>query len=226
LLLPVVEIRDPADWGPVDRALRQLAAFVWLVFTSGNGVHAFMRRLRSLGLDMRSLGHLKLAAIGPATAAALRSYQLDADLVPGEFRSEALAQALSAHVAGKRVLLARADRGRELLYQELARMASVEQVAVYSQVDAAADCANVLQGLRQGQVDWVTLTSSNIARAFVRSLDSEMLQHVREGKPRLASISPVTSAAIRELGLPIAAEAAEYTSAGLIEAILQMVRRG
>src|SRR5207237_1905019 len=103
---------EPADWGPVDEALARLGEYQWLVFTSVNGVQAFLRRLRRTGRDLRALGHVRLAAIGPATADALRDYHLEPDLVPEAYRSEVLADALRERVAGQRVLLARADRGR------------------------------------------------------------------------------------------------------------------
>ncbi len=115
LLAPTVEIRPVTDPGPIDQAIRRLAEFDWLVFTSGNGVRFFFDRLAATGRDLRAVGHLKLAAIGPATAEALAGYRLRADLVPPEFRSESLAEALAAEVRGRRVLLARADRGRVLL---------------------------------------------------------------------------------------------------------------
>src|SRR5205085_10940353 len=119
LLLPAVEVREPADWGPVDRALADLAGYHWLVFTSANGVHALIRRLRQTGRDLRALGGARLAVIGPGTADALRAYHLEPDLVPAEFRSEGLAAALKGRAAGQRILLARADRGRDVLRQEL-----------------------------------------------------------------------------------------------------------
>ena len=131
-----MEIGEPATWAPVDDVLGRLPAFQWIVFTSVNGVHAFLRRLRHTGRDLRALGGVKLAAIGPTTAEALRDYHLEPDVVPTEFRSESLAAALRERVAGQRVLLARADRGRDLLRQELAAVAEVEQVAVYSQSDS------------------------------------------------------------------------------------------
>jgi uroporphyrinogen III methyltransferase / synthase len=222
LLLPTVEIREPADWGPVDRAIQDLASFGWLVFTSANGVHAFLRRLRHLGRDLRALGGVRLAAIGPATAEALRCYHLEPDLIPGAFRSEDLAAALKERAAGQRVLLARADRGRDLLRQELAAVATVEQVAVYSQVDAVEASPEVLAQIQRGEIDYVTLTSSNIARALVQRLDAEARRRIESGAVRLVSISPVTSAAVREMGLPVAAEAAEYTTAGVIAALVAL----
>ncbi len=218
-LLPAVEIGEPADWGPTDRALAELASYRWLVFTSVNGVEAFLGRLRRTGRDLRALGAVQLAAIGPATADALRAYHLEPDLVPETYTSEGLAAALKERAAGQRVLLARADRGREVLRSELAAVAAVEQVAVYSQRDAEID-AKTLAPLREGKMDFVTLTSSNIARALVQALDEEALGQVRAGKVRLVTISAVTSAAVRELGLPVAAEAREATAEGVVQALV------
>jgi uroporphyrinogen III methyltransferase/synthase len=206
--------------------LAELRSYDWLVFTSVNGVHAFLKRLRQTGHDLRALGNLRLAAIGPSTAAALGEYYLEADLVPPEFRSESLAAALKERVVGQRILLARADRGRELLRQDLGAVAAVDQVAVYSQVDVVDFDSTLLESLRHGEVDWVTLTSSNIARAFLSALDPATRAWVEAGEVKLASISPVTSAAIREMGLPVAAEASEYTSAGLVKALLAKVAQG
>ncbi len=116
LVLPAVEIRDPADWTPVDRAIENLHRFSWLVFTSVNGVEQFLKRLLIGGRDHRTLGHIKLAAIGPKTAEALRRHGLKADLVPETYQSEHLAESLKAAIGpSDRVLLARADRGRDLL---------------------------------------------------------------------------------------------------------------
>ncbi len=228
--LPLVEIRELADYSTLDAVLDRLARYRWLVFTSVNGVHAFLRRLRQRGKDLRALGGLSLAAIGPATADALRSYHLEPDLVPEEYRSESLAAALRERVRGQRVLLARADRGRELLREHLAEVAEVEQVAVYSQVDSAAGdplAAQPLlrQQLQTGAIELITLTSSNIARALLRQLDEGVRRAIVEGRVQLVSISPVTSEAILALGLPVAAEATEYTMAGVVQALRRLVGR-
>jgi uroporphyrinogen III methyltransferase / synthase len=223
-LQPAVEIREPDDWSPVDRALGNLSAYQWLVFSSANGVDALIRRLRSLSRDLRALGSLQLAVIGPATAEALRRYHLEPDLIPTVYDSEGLAAALKERVAGQRVLLARADRGREILREQLADVAEVEQIAVYSQVEAIEPDSEVLDSLRRGEIDYVTLTSSNIARSFVRALDEESSRLIRSGTVQLASISPVTSATIRELGLPVAAEAREFTAEGVVQALLDLAQ--
>jgi uroporphyrinogen III methyltransferase/synthase len=225
LLLPAVEIGPPADWAPVDRAIAQLASYQWLVFTSANGVHALVGRLLERGRDLRALGGVRLAVIGPGTAEALRSYHLTPDLVPAEFRSESLAAALQPHVAGQRVLLARADRGRQVLRDELEGIADVEQVAVYSQRDAVEPDAAVLDALRQGEVDYVLLTSSNIARSLARLLGEPGQAPLRDGRTKVVSISPVTSAAAGELGWPVAVEAAVYTMQGVLEALVREVRK-
>lgn len=221
-VLPAVEIQPPADWKAVDRALSELSTYQWLVFSSSNGVRALLGRLRAVGRDLRALGGLRLAAIGPATAEALRSYYLEPDLVPTVYRSEELAAALKERVAGQRVLLARADRGRDLLRQELAAVAQVEQVAVYSQVDAVDVRSEVFDNLRRGEIDYITLTSSNIARALLRTLDEPCRARILGGEIQLVTISPETNKAVAEFGLPIAATATEYTSTGVIDALVRL----
>ncbi len=219
-LLPAVEIREPADWTPVDRAIDRLSAFQWLVFTSANGVDALIGRLLHRGRDLRALGSLRLAVIGPATADALRRYHLEPDLIPTVYDSEGLAAVLKERVAGQRVLLARADRGREILREQLAKVAEVEQIAVYSQLDSIPSESEALEAVRQGEIDFITLTSSNIARSLVRALDEEALRLIRSGAVQLVGISPVTSSAIRELGLPVAAEAQVFTTEGVVQALV------
>jgi uroporphyrinogen III methyltransferase/synthase len=221
--LPAVAIGEPSDWEPVDDALRNMAQFQWLVFTSANGVHAFLSRLFATSRDLRSLGNLKLAAIGPKTAEALAEFHLHADLMPTRFQSEDLSAALLEKLEpGERVLLARADRGRDLLRQELSRRCHVEQIAVYSQVDAISADDPVLDYVRRGEVDYITLTSSNIAKALVRSLDAPSLARLKTGEIGLVSISPVTSADIRALSLPVAAEAVAATSESLVQALVEL----
>jgi len=223
IILPAVDIRPPADWTPVDRALTKLQAYHWVVFTSVNGVHAFMERLKVVDQDVRAFGTAKLAAIGPKTAEALEQYHLKPDLVPEKFQSENLARVLKERIKpGQRILLARADRGRDLLQKELAGIAQVEQIAVYSQVDAIAADSPAVDSLRRGEIDCVTLTSSNIARALIRSLDEPCRVRLESGQVKLVSISPVTSAEVRQMGLPIAAEAAEATTKGLLEALIRL----
>ena len=134
---PLIEILPLLDYAPLDALLRSIQSYDWLVFTSANGVRATLDRLSVIGLDLRALGRVRIAAIGPATAEVLHAYRLRADLAPPESsRSEGLADALLEHVRGGRVLLARADRGRDLLRERLGTVAEVEQAVVYRNVDA------------------------------------------------------------------------------------------
>ncbi len=214
LIQPAIEISEPADWGPVDAALARLDRFDWLVFSSGNGVRSLLDRLLATGGDLRSLGGVRLAAIGPATAEQLARYHLRADLVPDEYRAEALAAELAAGAPGRAFLLARASRGRDLLAEGLGKAGGeVEQIVVYSSTDTAEPDADVAAALAGDRIDWVTVTSSAIARSLVRLFGEDLR------KARLASISPITSGVLGELGHEPAAEAVEYTMEGLVAAI-------
>jgi uroporphyrinogen III methyltransferase/synthase len=221
VLAPTVEILPLNDPTPLDKAIDGLTRFDWLVFTSANGVRHFVDRLPARGLDLRALGHMRLAAIGPATAAALEALRLRADLLPDSYRSEALAESLAARAGGKSILLARADRGRTVLIDELASVARVEQVAVYRNADAASLPEEAAQRLDEGSVDWVTVTSSAIGTRLHQLVSASACERIARGEIRLASISPVTSDTLRRLGWPVAAEAREYTWAGLVDAIVR-----
>lgn len=220
LVAPTVSIGPVEDSSLVDHAIEQIHTFHWLVFTSGNGVRHFLDRLDALGRDLRALGHLRLAAIGPTTAEALARYRLRADLVPGAYRSEALAAALVAQAAGTRVLLARADRGRTVLKDELERVADVEQVAVYRNADAEILPDDVVARIAGGSVDWITITSPAIVERLHALLPDAARAQVGRAV-RLASLSPVTTAAAHRLGWPVGAEATVYTWEGLVAAMME-----
>lgn len=216
LIQPTIEIKPCTDWTPVDSALAELDQYDWLVFSSANGVEHLLSRLFSLGQDLRALGRIKLAAIGPGTADALASWHLKTDLLPDEFRAEALADSLAPHVAGRRMLLARASRGREVLAERLLQAgAHVSQVVVYESTDVRLPDPQVQNALSEGQVDWVTVTSSAIAHSAARLFGADL------GRVKLASISPITSDTLRSLGYEPTAEATNYTMDGVVDAILR-----
>ena len=211
-----IEISDPPDWQSVDAAIKDLSSYDWLVFSSANGVRRFFDRLASLGFDTRQLGGVRLAAIGPATTDALGQYHLNVDVQPEEYRAEALAAALAPGAANQRVLLARASRGREVLAEQLsAAGAQVDQIIVYQSTDVAAADDDIAAALRDGQIDFVTVTSSAIARSLV-GLFGDALR-----KTRLITISPLTSETLAEFGHQAAAEASEYTTDGVVDALLR-----
>lgn len=212
---PAIAIEPPEDYGPLDDAIHQASEFDWIVFSSRNGVEYFFRRLFELGFDLRQIGSTKLAAVGTTTMAALTTYRLNADLCPGEFRAESLAAELAPQASGKKILLVRASRGREILATSLVDAGSiVTQVAAYSSRDVAIKDVELLEQIDEGNVDWITVTSSAMARSLADSLGE------RFKKSKIASISPVTTSTLKELGLAVDAEASEYTMQGVVEAIL------
>jgi len=224
LLAPTVEIQPLENPASLDAAIDRLAEYDWLVFTSASGVRFFVERLTDRGRDLRALGHLKLAAIGPATAHALAQHHLRADLVPETYRSEALAEELGRVASDHNILLARADRGRTILKEELGKLADVDQVAVYHHRDADSLPDAVVERIQHGTVDWITLTSSAIAVRLYDLLPVSAREQVG-GTVRLASLSPVTSETVRRLGWTVAIEATEYTWEGLVRALVEQVRR-
>jgi len=214
LLQPAIAVREPRSWEQVDSVLARLHMFDWLVFSSVNGVHALLGRLAAMGRDLRALAGVRLAGIGPATVAALAEYHLRADLQPDRYQAEDLADALAPDAAGRRFLLARASRGREVLGERLREAGgTVEQIVVYESIDVTQPDPDVALQLREGRIDWTTVTSSAIARSLW-ALFGDALQQTR-----LVSISPVTTATLRELGLEPAAEAAEATLPGVVDAL-------
>lgn len=226
VLMPTLEIEPPETWDSVDDVLRRIGEFDWIVFTSANGVRALLGRMWELGGDARWLAKARLAAIGPATAAALCEFQLRADVVPESYRAEHLAAALCSQVSGQRVLWARANRVREVLRTELtAAGARLEEIVVYQHRDVAAWPNDVNQRLIAGQLDWIGVSSPAIARNVAR-LVPEAARSLFGGQIRIASISPVTSAACLEVGLPISAEAAEHTWDGILSAIQRVEQEG
>jgi len=219
IVAPTINIQPPENWTDVDRVLERIHEFDWIVFTSVNGVNFLLNRLWEKGGDARRLGSAKLAAIGEGTAQALAAFHLHADLVPESFRAEALAEALTPHVGGRRVLWVRASRGRDVLPIALCGAgARLEEVVVYRNIDVDQFSPDVVVALEQGEVDWICLSSPSIAQSLARLLTPAA--RGRLGAPtRVATISPVTSAAAREAGLPVDAEATTYTWDGLLAAI-------
>lgn len=224
VLIPSIEILPPDSWSQVDDVIPRLSTYDWIVFTSVNGVHGLLDRAWHQGYDSRLLGHCKLAAIGSSTAAALEDYRLRADLVPEAFRAEALAEVLKPVVAGRKVLWARASRGRDVLPLELkAAGALLDELVVYQNRDALELPVEVVEQIEVGQLHWIGLSSPSIARNIANRLTPAAKARLGDSV-RLASISPVTTAAAAEVGLPIAVEATTYTWEGLLQAIQSCTR--
>jgi uroporphyrinogen-III synthase len=238
---PTIRIVPPQDWGPLDNALRRFcseAYYHWLVFTSANGVHVFFERLHHLGYDAHAFSNVRIATIGPATAAALVGYGVKADLVPDEYIAESVAAALIENarqrgesLAGKPILLARAAEARKVLVTELqAAGALVDEVAAYRTLAVRSDDERgqeVLHLLQSRQLDILTFTSSSTVRNFIQWLKACETQvagfstEVVTTQLKIACIGPITSQTAREFGLRVSIVAKEFTIDGLVEAIMQ-----
>ncbi len=224
LEFPTIEVRPPDDFGPLDAAIRELDTLDWLIFTSVNGVDAFVRRLDHHGLDLRAVPRdARVAAIGPATAERVEGAGLRVDVVPREFRAEALVEDLTAgELAGKRVLIPRARVAREVLPERL-REAGAEVVVppAYESVPSEAGKQDLARRLEDGGLDCVTFTASSTVENFVGAFGEEEARRLLAGT-RVACIGPITADTARGHGIRVDAEAREYTIPGLVEAVADL----
>ncbi len=216
--VPAIRIVPPASYAPLDAAIAKLETYNWLIFTSANGVEAFLARLRAAGRDCRALHAAKIAAIGSGTARALAGVGITADLVPATYKAEELADALREQLRpGDRILLARAKIAREVLPERLrACGAAVDVVTAYETVCDSAGRETLLRLLEEGAADAVTFTSSSTVTSLL-SLLGDKQDLLR--RTALAVIGPVTAATCARHGLVPAITAATYTIDGLVTAL-------
>jgi uroporphyrinogen-III synthase len=225
LLLPTIEIAPPESYEPLDDALRGAKHFAWLVVTSANAVRVLGERLAEIGLSAESLAHLHFAAIGPSTAEALRQLGLKVDVVPERYLGEALADALRDQARGQRVLLVRAAVARDVVPDALASAgAAVTVVDAYRTVVPAdaVERARAFFGAKP-LPDAVVFTSGSTVTHLLDVLREAGLVFSRD--VACVSIGPVTSAALRDAGLSVAAEAETASLDGLVAACMRLFAR-
>ncbi len=228
--IPFIEIRKPRSYKPLDRALRQLQSYDWLILTSVNGVDAVWERLNKLGLDGHKPTRLKIAAIGPATRRAIEDRGFKVHIVPKKYVAESVVESLRGYVKGKRVLLARAKVARDVISEELRKAgADVDVVEAYETIIPRAGRSRLKEILKNKKrhPHIITFTSSSTVKNFATLLTSDA-RHKSSSKNILsrlvdvclASIGPITSGTLRELGLNPHIEAKNYTIPGLVAAIV------
>lgn len=219
LSVPSIAIRPPRSFRPLDRALRNAGRYDWLILTSVNGVQAMFSRLRRQRISARRLRHLKVAAIGPATRAAVERRGLRVHVMPEEYVAESVVRALRRRVKGKRVLLVRARVARDVLPTALRRAgAKVEVLEAYQTIVPPKSRRLLGDALRSHRPDWVTFTSSSTARNFALLVGTGRVRWALQGI-RVASIGPVTSKTLRDLGVRVNVQARSYSIPGLVAAI-------
>jgi uroporphyrinogen III methyltransferase/synthase len=221
LEFPTIEVAGPPTWEPLDRALKSIDRYQWVIFTSVNGVRFLFQRLEALGEDVRALRGIRLAAIGPKTAAALEERGLRLDLVPSEYRAEAVIDALGeAEIRGRRFLLPRAAKARELLPEKLAEMGGeVEVVTAYETVRPSEKAEEVRRLLREGAIHCITFTSSSTVENFIAMVGDDHLPSLL-GKAVVACIGPITAETARKHGLTVEIIPDEYTIEALTAALV------
>jgi uroporphyrinogen-III synthase len=240
--IPFIEIRKPRSFKPLDTALKSLGTYDWLILTSVNGVEAMWERMEKTreGHDFsRAVGAsksdsvlaaegLRIAAIGPATRKAIEQRGVRVDVVPKEYVAESVVRSLKKKVKGKRVLLVRAKVARDVIPRELRKAgATVDVVEAYETVVPQSSRVRLRAALKdpKKRPHVVTFTSSSTVKNFVELLGSTRKARYKElAGIRMASIGPVTSETLRELGLPVDIAAKEFTIPGLVQAISARLR--
>jgi uroporphyrinogen III methyltransferase/synthase len=224
---PAIRIAPPLDVAAVDRTITELDTFDWLIFTSANGVDHFMHRLLEGPGDVRDLKGLRICTVGPSTAGRLHRFGIKVDLMPAEFRAEAILDALRSQgpIAGKRFLLPRADIARELLGDELrkAGAAEVVELTVYRTLQDPGSRngdPDIYRMLLDRQIDAVTFTSASTVRNFVKMLGEEPAADLLK-ETVVASIGPVTAEAAQALGIATTVMPMQYTIPALVEALVE-----
>lgn len=218
IVAPVIRIQPLENLGALRTALAGLSAYRWVIFTSQNAVQIVLDRLVTWGMTPRVFAATSVAAIGSATADALRKRGVNPALVPDEFVAEALVAALigasGGALAGARVLVPSAEDAREVLGEQLRlHGATVEIIPVYRTVPAPNDFADLTAQIGAGRIDAVTFTSSSTVRSFVQLVGREA---ATSGRFATATIGPITAGTARELGLREVLEAAPHTVPGLV----------
>lgn len=221
---PLIRILPPEDPAPLDEACARVSEFDWIVFASANAVEAFIERLLAGPQDLRAV-RAKLCAVGPATAERLAKYGLKVDLTPAEHRAEGMLQEMldRGPIDGAKVLVPRADIGREMLGDELRRQgAHVTEVVAYRTVVAEAEREgepDIYRMLLEKRIDVVTFTSASAVRSFVRIVGAEPAADLLRATV-VASIGPVTAEAASQLGVQTTIMPAQYTVPALVDAIV------
>lgn len=219
---PSIEVVPPSNWDELDAALRELASYQWLVFTSANAVRFFFQRLRELGMDIRALHGLKICAVGPKTAESLETFSLQADLIPEEFKAEGVIAALGGmSVKGVRFLIPRAKVAREIIPDKLReRGAEVTVATAYENVRPTTDVDRVRKLFQDGKISAVTFTSSSTVNNFVEMLGKSEYKPFMKGVA-VACIGPVTAKTAEEYGMHVDVMPKDYTIPALVDAMAE-----
>jgi uroporphyrinogen III methyltransferase/synthase len=221
LEIPTIRIEAPDEKRALAEAMAGLGEYDWVIFTSPNGVTQFFDYFFKSFDDVRALGALRFAAVGPATAAKLKEFHLKVDLMPQQYLSEEIAGAFKAFqdIENVRLLLLRAQVASAELVRALEEQgAIVDDVSVYKTVPETEDATGTAARLLEEGADWITFTSASTVQNFHARFPLPALLK-KFPQLRTASIGPETSKALRALGLEPAIEAKAHNIEGLVKAL-------
>jgi uroporphyrinogen III methyltransferase/synthase len=223
---PTIEIRPPESYGPLDQAIYQIANYDWLIFTSVNGVEQFLNRFEKLGKNIANLAGIEVGAIGPETARRLTAAQIEPTFVPKQYQAEGILEGLiSETVLGKRILIPRAAKARDILPETLRRWgARVDVVEAYQTVLPQVDVSALCRLLREGTIDMITFTSSSTATNFSVMLRDQDLPRLLS-RAVIACIGPITKKTVEDLGMRPEIVSEEFTIPGLVRAMVDYFSR-
>ena len=223
---PTIEIRPPESYGPLDQAIKQIANYDWLIFTSVNGVEQFLNRFEKLGKNVANLAGIEVGAIGPETARRLTAAQIEPTFVPKQYQAEGILEGLiSETVLGKRILIPRAAKARDILPETLRRWgARVDVVEAYQTVLPQVDVSALCRLLREGTIDMITFTSSSTATNFAIMLRDQDLPRLLS-RAVVACIGPITRKTVEDLGMRPEIVSEEFTIPGLVRAMVDYFTR-
>ena len=220
--VPVIEIRPPASFEPLDAALHHLAGYDWLILTSANAVRSLTERAAQLGIELPGKVGLNVAAIGPATAAAAQKSKLEVSIVPESYVAESLVSILRVQTAGKRVLLARAAIARDVIPNALREVGAMVDVVDAYQNALPDDAPEQLREAMSRRIDAATFTSSSSVTHLAEAARLAGIPFPLPVVPAI-SIGPITSQTLRDLGWPPVAEGDPSEIPGLIGAVVRFL---
>ncbi|MCD4741526.1 MAG: uroporphyrinogen-III C-methyltransferase [Desulfobacteraceae bacterium] len=220
--IPTIKINPPKNILPLKKSIDNISSFDWVIFTSVNGVQFFFDTLYSQNKDVRILGHLKFACIGPVTKKILKKYGIISDVLPETYKAESVVKAFSGiEIKGKNILIPRAKEARAVLPQELKKMgAIVEEVTAYETSLVDNDKDTLVKMLENNDIDIVTFTSSSTVKNFAELLPSDKFEKLIKNVTS-ACIGPITEKTARSLGFSPEIVATDYTIDGLMNSILK-----
>ncbi len=218
---PTIDIQPLDDYSAVRKTLGYLNSYDWVAFTSVNGVSYFFEQLYAIGADARALAGCKIAAIGPATAQALKKRGIKPDFVPERFVAESVVQGLTAlGISNKRILIPRAKVARDVLPEQLGKAgACVDVLPIYETKPGQGRREEVLEMLENGDIQCVTFGSSSTVDNFLSLIPASKLKEYPNLK--FACIGPITSKTLEKYGLSCDFQPTDYTIPALVDILIK-----